>query len=83
MPFVNDDDWLRSIPSREGFRPDDLETAKLIRTHQTLPAELATSDPVERLVQLDVLEVRQTHGRDDYEYRMIVHELNARWPLQP
>lgn len=79
---MNTDDWLASIPNRTGSTPGDIETAKSILAHETLPAELAESEGVQRLVELDVLEIRLRSGGDDYEYRPIAWPVSgARWPL--
>jgi hypothetical protein len=80
---MDDRDWLESVPRRQGSTLDDVETAKLVLTYETLPAELAEGDRITRLVQLDVLEIRQKSGSDEYEYRKIVHIGNARWPVIP
>ncbi|QZY48322.1 MULTISPECIES: hypothetical protein [Mycolicibacterium] len=71
---MDDTDWLRSIENVcEGSTSDDLEAAKSILAYgDTLPTDVAESAPIQRLVQLGVLELKREPGTDGYKYRKIV-----------
>lgn len=52
------EEWLGAVQEHPDSVTEDVETARLVLTFETLPPELVSSDRIKRLVDLGVMTVQ-------------------------
>ncbi|MEH3133252.1 MAG: hypothetical protein PGN27_25115 [Mycolicibacterium neoaurum] len=80
---MNEQDWVDRILTIAGASLEDLETAKLLVGKDTIAAEIAEGEAVQRLVQLEALQIRRAAGGEDYEIAKLGKGPGFKnWPVQ-